>query len=108
MNEPTQGQLEEFYEGCGFYVQPDSRYEGWQNLYSPDGTHIITAKPIRPCHYPKLDLNNLWKYAIPQLYKEYRNWCSLLYDWVDQCTGDYEKDTLLLFAQLKLWMESGH
>ena len=88
---PTEAQKKELLEWCGFTLrcppEKDAYKRGIWNY--PDG--MIGDVDLA--------LNNLWKYAIPQLCKEYRSWRSLLHDWVDQCTGDYEKDTLLLFAQ---------
>ena len=87
---PTKAQKNWFWEQCGFTILGGH----WWSGYKWDEEKYYVEK----CS-PPIDLNNLWKYAIPQLCKEYRNWHSLLHDWVDQCTGDYEKDTLLLFAQ---------
>ena len=114
MNEPTKEQSKEFWGGCGFYWVvkkelmrsyvghlPASivdttghwEYEGYVSKNFPGMFYYSLSLPL-------IDLHNLWKYAIPQLCKEYRNWHSLLHDWVDQCTGDLEKDTLSLFWAL--------
>ena len=58
---------------------------GW---FDPDGTH----------HYalPDITLDNLFKWVVPMLPKEWRNWKSVLHDWVEGLTGDREKDTIAL------------
>ena len=72
--------------------------EGW--WYEPNVEHGIIERHWGDYrNFPILDLYFYFKYVIPQLSREYRNWKSVLHDWVDQCTGDYEKDTLLLSAQ---------
>jgi len=48
-------------------------------------------------------LGFLFKYAVPKLKLEYANWKSILHDWVDETTGDYEKDAVSLF-----WIIRGH
>ena len=81
--EPTEAQIKELWEGCGL----KKPHYFWR---SPSGKQLTAGTP-------PVDLNNLWEYVIPQLCKEYRNWRSVLHDWIDQCTGDYGKDTLALF-----------
>jgi hypothetical protein len=53
--EPTQEQIKKFWEWCGFYRDEQ---KWW---YKPDGNlwGFFTA--------PSLDLNNLFKYAVPKL-----------------------------------------
>ncbi len=93
-NQPTQEQIKEFWEECGFHFQdlselkPQYRHEGNRRWVSPLGE--IGG-------LPDLDLNNLFKYAVPKLKSEYRNWKSTLHDWIDKLTGDTEKDTVSLF-----------
>ena len=86
--QPTEARIKEFWEWCGLERKQglDIR-AGW---YSPDGRFLGRDTPL-------LDLNNLSRYAIPKLMAEYHNWKSVLHDWVDGLTGDYEKDTLSLF-----------
>lgn len=86
MDEPTDKQKREFW---GKY--------GWSKSY-------LKATPFVDPHLghfhtdlPPIDLNNLSRYAIPKLIKEYHNWKSVLHDWVDGLTGDYEKDALSLY-----------
>ena len=54
MREPTKAQVKEFWEGCGFKVALGRMY------WYPDGG---SAKVL-----PPIDLNNLFKYAVPKLY----------------------------------------
>ena len=69
MDEPTEAQIREFWEWCGFifhdyivyeYEHRDTRVEDpyWEN---PQGHEVLAL--------PKLDINNLFKYAIPKLYQ---------------------------------------
>ena len=58
--QPTEAQVKEFWEWCGFEEIHHKGY--WNNLYwkAPiDGWEY----PIRPC----IDLNNLFKHAVPKL-----------------------------------------
>ena len=81
----------EFWEGCGIKFKHVIG-EGWM-WQNPDNYGWFYGSP-------PIDLNNLSRYAIPKLIKEYRNWKSVLHDWVDELTGDYEKDALALFWAL--------
>jgi len=67
MSEPTQEQIEEFWEWCGFRFVDDRLYDStlqeWQVHY-PDGEwHHDYKKNISNL----IDLNNLFKYAVPKL-----------------------------------------
>ena len=53
-------ELKEFWEWCGFTYK-EGRYENWWD--SPDG-----KESFRDCP-PAIDLNNLFKYAVPKLPK---------------------------------------
>ncbi len=88
MDKPIE--VKEFWEGCGL-KHKDGGGEDMYGWYK-DGILIKQRLPI--------DLNNLSRYAIPKLIEEYRNWKSVLHDWVDELTGDYEKDALALFRSL--------
>ncbi len=57
---PTDAQIKEFWEWCGFeYVERTDLpgYWGWRD---PEGYHALC------CMYPP-DLNNLFKHAVPKL-----------------------------------------
>ena len=97
MTEPTQKQIKEFWERCGFRWTVSKTGNYWVRT-DPSGTEGQMEVII---HYPSIDLNNLFKYAVPKLQVEYRNWKSVLHNWVDELTGDYEKDTLSLFCLIK-------
>ncbi len=86
--QPTQAQLQELWEWCGFKIRGET--EGEKLWYAPDGI-------VFNCGAPPLDLNNLFKYAIPKLKSEFPNWKSVLLDWLNCLTGDYEKDVPTLF-----------
>ncbi len=78
---PTDEQIKELWEWCGI-AEPD----------------IFINKPFSKV--TPLDFNNLFKYAVPRLKQEYRNWKSVLHDWIDKLTGDPEKDTIGLYQIL--------
>ena len=59
MNEPTQEQIKEFWEWCGLHYHGEA---GELLVYAPDGT-------VFNCGQPRIDLNNLFKYAVPKLDK---------------------------------------
>ena len=86
---PTQKQQQEFWERLGFksrWLEPHIRIIQWKY---PNGD--VRAK------LPRIDLNNLFKYAVPKLKGEYHNWKPILHDWVDGLMGDYKRDALALF-----------
>ena len=55
MKEPTKEQIKEFWEWCGMSKSPTGYW------YYPD----YSARPDAP----ELDLNNLFKWAVPKLYE---------------------------------------
>ena len=91
MGKPTREQIKEFWERCGIKSYP---HTGHEDDYQYPNKHW-GKQPI-------IDLNNLWKYAIPQLCKEYQNWHSLLYDWVDEWVdlGSDKDPALTLFWRI--------
>ena len=54
MDKPTEEQIREFWEWCGLL------YEGYGN-----------ANRLKAKNLPPIDLNNLFKYAVPKLLEEY-------------------------------------
>ena len=67
---PSEQQMREFWEWCGFMRLPegnrDYHYEHTvktMNWKSPCETEICASIPV----LPRLDLNNLFKYAVPKL-----------------------------------------
>jgi len=69
--EPTQEQLKKFWEWCGFTFTPHlssrgSTYKTTEIMNFPDGTGYVVYKG----ESLELDLNNLFKYAVPKL----RDW----------------------------------
>ena len=95
-DKPTDSQIRELWEKCGFKYDTTKTKGfvhdiGWRY---PDG-HVCGGCHIS--YLPPIDLNNLSRYAIPKFIKEYHNWKSVLHDWVEGLTGDYEKDTLSLY-----------
>ena len=71
MKEPTEEEeRKRFWEWYGFYIQPDKEYPQCEELFAPDGEHVMSSVKILPCHYPPIDLNNLFKYAVPKYIDE--------------------------------------
>jgi len=94
MNKPTKEQTKEVWEWCGL---SEEYWDGEWFWVEPNEEGSFRYKNRTTHDELPIDLNNLWKYAIPQLCKEHRNWRSLLHDWVEELTGDYEKDALSLY-----------
>ena len=94
MKEPTQEQSKEFWERCGFNFAGDKRFLGF-----PDGTlRSITG-------VPPIDLNNLFKWAVPQLVEslgEYKAW-KILHAWLYKVINQrlWDKEAVALFWVLK-------
>lgn len=55
---PTEAQIKEFWEWCGVKLDDDGSFKWW---YLPDGSHLPLGEE------PALDLNNLFKYAVPKV-----------------------------------------
>ena len=65
---PTEEQIKKFWEWCGFYIEKDSNYPTlYEELFTPDSKHVMSSTKILRLHYPPIDLNNLFKYAVPKL-----------------------------------------
>lgn len=91
--QPTQEQIKEFWEWCGFkFIHEDYTPIHTAELQYPDG-HLEEWNGWGDL----LDLNNLFKYAVPALKLRYRHWRTILREWVETITGDTEKDTKQLF-----------
>ncbi len=73
MNEPTEAQIREFWEGCGFREKADWKRKGFHyeatvkcpNRIPPNPSSVDEEYGIT--HLPRIDLNNLFKYAVPKL-----------------------------------------
>ena len=65
MNEPTEAQ-KEFWEWCGLlhYVSPLEKIKYEDNYWITQSGTVLTAMP-------SIDLNNLFKYAVPKLIDRY-------------------------------------
>ena len=92
MKEPTETEIREFWEWCGFRSQvlkdlkPLYRYEANLRWVSPLGKIV---------ELPSIDLNNLFKY-VPQKMTPVL-WRTILRIWIADVIGDYKKDTMALF-----------
>ncbi len=74
MNKPTQEQIRELWEWCGFKIEWDSPYNKSRcAIIFPDGSrHRLLSESldviVDPIKYlPPMDLNNLFEYAVPKL-----------------------------------------
>ena len=76
MKEPTEAQIKEFWEWCGFERLPEGK-KGF-HFHNPYG--LLIWKPPdatewyhTQTHLPRIDLNNLFKYAVPKVEKDRLN-----------------------------------
>ncbi len=102
MNEPTSEEIKELWKRCGLVYKSFSReasnsceaacidppLTGW---YSAEGK-LVSFKTV-----PNIDLNNLFKYAVPFLKDSNEEWLDVLVEWAKDITGNYGKDALALF-----------
>lgn len=121
MNEPTQEQIKEFWEGCGLHIAEqtwvDDHYEPDGQWYDANG-HLYTGDYLYGI--PVLDLNNLFRYAVPKLIDRYGgilfvlpqsdfpSWdCKILNTPNDEATFGYGKDpALALFWSIRQVLQS--
>lgn len=75
MNEPTEEQIKRFWKHFGWQIEADI-----------DGFKL-----------PEIDLNNIFKYAVPFLKESCEEWWDVIVEWAKDITGNYEKDTIALF-----------
>lgn len=74
MSEPTQEQIREFWEWCGQLIKCYWCKGSGKRLYSwsKESTYLCPCCDAKGFHHPSIDLNNLFKYAVPKLQdKEY-------------------------------------
>ena len=96
MNEPTQEQIKEFLEWCGWKEKPIAR--SFRTIDWPDyAWHDPNGEAHPDTGLPPIDLNNLFKYVPKRMTNAL--WRKIIREWASCLTGDYGKDTLLLFAQ---------
>ena len=107
IQEPTQEQVKEFWKWCGFKLEriphdtpfyvlnkPDGeQYNIWIGSYRGDKLEVEEL-------YPSIDLNNLFRWAVPSLKDTCEEWWSVMVEWAKDITGNYQKDTLALFWAL--------
>ena len=121
MSEPTEEQIKELWEWCGLIhinnLEPpdviqvsnsceamilDRPVNGW---YLPMGFEPDNPKRLVSVKdYPTIDLNNLFKWAVPNLFWTVgpERWASIMKNWIDEiCLGDMlykpEAEALALF-----------
>ena len=97
MDKPTEAQIKEFWERCGF---KRVNWKGWRGWEYPD----LGATT----ELPSIDLNNLFKYAVPKAIAELimtgigtrNSWGKLLKVWMDFYFEGIELESALFWA---LW-----
>ncbi len=99
--QPTEAQLKELWEWCGLKQKCSPQNDMFHRGIWTD------AIEWRQFDTPEIDLNNLFKYAVPKLKQEYRNWKNVLRIWIDSSVGDCEKDALALFWAIWSLIEKG-
>ena len=68
-DKPTEAQIKEFWEWCGFVEEYEAGTNAWW-VKAPDSRGDV--------NYPPIDLNNLFKYAVP-------NWITgIEFSWGDE------------------------
>ena len=103
MNKPTQEQIKEFWEWCGLKLMraPDGNYHWFQ--LSADGNYDIVSPVDSETDLPCVDLNNLFKYAIPLAIKKAetnqpRRLGLLFLWWLDKIREGYSFEDALFWA----------
>jgi len=66
MKEPTQEQLKEFWEWCGFGLSCYGMGVAW-HIYNKDLYSVVEDDQEPYEALPPIDLNNLFKYTVPKL-----------------------------------------
>ncbi len=69
MNKPTDEQVKEFWEKCGFkWVNKPTYFHGYMmhGGVQKDGYWKYPKEAGKNSHLPPIDLNNLFKYAVPK------------------------------------------
>jgi len=61
---PTREQIRKFREWCGFKIEKEAVYDGGKLKHLPI---IILPNGEWTNWYPPIDLNNLFKYAVPKI-----------------------------------------
>ena len=80
MDKSTQEQIKEFWEWCGFkYVRVDDipwhkKPEDYLTNYWYANNHWVYPDGSKNKDAPPIDLNNLFKYAVPKLHNDYKIW----------------------------------
>ena len=92
MTQPTKAQIKEFWEWCGFKketrwsdpadIVPRHEYNVW--VY-PDGSGVTQHLSVNP----PIDLNNLFKYAVPKVLPEHDFAIYYVLDDRSEATGNW-------------------
>lgn len=105
MKKPTEEQIQIFWEWCGFYQDATKEWDG-DGYYVHTGWYSPNKKEC--CGLPDIDLNNLFKYAVPKLsmyeLNSYNNdgihsaWISLELDGWHKCATSQDPALALFWA----------
>ncbi len=92
MNEPSEAQVKEFWEWCGFKKEAVNTFVNGKWTPTPSAGYSWRYPNGREeCYPPPIDLNNLFKYAVPKVKEHYKAlstpgyYCSpmpLFEDWI--------------------------
>jgi len=91
MNRPTEAQIKEFCEWCGFR-HTESPNEFIRRNWWTNPEHLCES------HLPPIDLNNLFKYAVPKL----ESWDCII-DWAIDMINAYADGRTLKDPALALF-----
>ena len=71
MNKPTEAQIKKFWEWCGWQIHHDAIKGEWISIRPDGNTYMSTVdKKYLPLLFEPMDLNNLFKYAVPKAHNQ--------------------------------------
>jgi hypothetical protein len=87
--QPTPAEVEEFWERCDLYAEERSAWSGkiFYSWFAPNKLFICDDAP-------PIDLNNLFRYAVPKL-KRYNVWSNVALEDNHIIMGDHEATVFL-------------
>ena len=66
--EPTKEEIKRFWEYWGFvFEEHNSRFEHWWTYFAPEDMLLEWHEKHQKTGFPPLDLNSLFRYAVPKL-----------------------------------------
>ena len=103
-NKPTEEQIKRFWEWCGFIFDGITDYGKFKNYYEHEVFYYPNSSVSWQLHYlPKIDLNNLFKWAVPKLRDKDIAW--ELRNCVLKIRGEYQDFTMakLMWNEKAFW-----